>query len=83
MRSLIVKASAMLTLGILVMGYAIEFLFTVTSMTLNLPGPYADSPAAWVWFGMSLLIFFAASFAFCRWFAGRVAKKSLADRTFL
>ena len=73
----------MLTLGILALGYVIEFSFTIISMNLNLPGPYANSPVAWVWFGMGMLTIFAASFAFCRWFAARVAKKSLADRTFL
>ena len=83
MKSLLAKASATLTLGILAIGYAIEFLFTVISMKLNLPGPYTNSPIAWVWFGMSVLIIFAASLAFCRWFAARVAQKSLADRTFL
>ena len=83
MRALIVKASAMLTFGILALGYVIEFLFTFISMTLNLSGPHTNAPVAWAWFGASLFIFFAASFAFCSSFAARVAKKSLVDRTFL
>ena len=28
------------------------------TMNLDLPGPYSESPIAWVWFGLSLATFF-------------------------
>lgn len=82
MRKLIVIASLALTVIMFGMGYAASFLITVIAMSFNLPGPYADSPIAWVWFALSLLIVFGVSFLFCRWLARRIERKIFLRNTF-
>lgn len=82
MKNLIFAASAALTFIIFASGYAVQFLITIAAMSLDLPGPYADSPVAWVWFVVSLLFLFGVSLVFCRVFARRVEKKLLARTTF-
>ena len=83
MRNLIVIASLALTVIMFGIGYAVDFLVTVIAMSLELPGPYADSPIAWVWFAVSLVCVFGVSILFCRWLARRIERKLLLRNTFV
>ncbi len=78
----VAAAATVLTVIIFAMGYVVEFLITVLAMSLDLPGPYAESPITWVWFGISILLVFAVSLLFCRWFARTVEKRVRVERTF-
>ena len=82
MRNLIIVATLAMTAIMFAMGYAVSFVVTAIAMSLDLPGPYAASPIAWVWFGLSLLMLFGVSFAFCQWFARKVEKRILTESTF-
>ena len=82
MNRLIMTASIAMTVIVFASGHAVTFLVTVVGMSLDLPGPLAESPMAWVWFVLSLLILFCVSLVFCRWFAWRIEMKILAESTF-
>ena len=82
MNKLIMIASMALTVIMFASGHTVSLLVTVVGMSLNLPGPLAESPMAWVWLVISLLILFGVSLLFCRWFARKVEKKIVAESTF-
>jgi len=81
-KRLILVAAATLTVVIFASGYLISFVTTILAMWLDLPGPYADDPVAWLWFALSIAILFAISFAFCRWLVGRVERRFKDAATF-
>ena len=82
MKRLTLVATIALMVILYVTGYALEIGITLLAMNLDLPGPYSESPIAWVWFGLSLATFFGILFGFCHWFARRVQKKVITESTF-
>ena len=78
MRGLVLVSASILTVLFFASGYAISFLVTVLAMALDLPGPYADHPVAWLWFGLSIAVLFGISWLFCRWLVRR-AERRFAD----
>jgi hypothetical protein len=80
-RLTIVAAIALMVI-LYVTGYALEVGITLFAMELDLPGPYSDSPVAWVWFGLSMLTFFGVLLGFCHWFARRIEKMVATKGTF-
>ena len=82
MKRIILVAAIALTAILYAMGYAVEFVITALAMSLDLPGPYSDSPVVWVWFAVSLVTVFGVSLGFCRWFARRIEKKVVSESTF-
>ena len=82
MNRTVLAAAAVLTVILYVVGYAVQFAITFLAMTFDLPGPYSDSPMAWIWGALGLAAAFGMSLGFCRWFARRIEKKLLSERTF-
>ncbi|MEL6487490.1 MAG: hypothetical protein AAFQ13_10155 [Pseudomonadota bacterium] len=72
MNRLLLLAAGALTIIIFLIGYALQFIVTFIAVLFDLPGPYADHPAAWVWFALNLGIVFAVAYLFCRWLAHKV-----------
>lgn len=82
MKRLILVATIALMVILYVTGYALEVGITVLAMSLDLPGPYSESPVAWLWFGMSMLTFFGVLLGFCHWFARRIKRMVITESTF-
>ncbi len=82
MSKLIVIASILLTSIMVAMGYVVTFVTSMFAIALKLPGPYADAPIAWVWFGFHIVLLFGVSFWFCRWLARRIEKRNYVGDTF-
>jgi len=78
---MVLAAAALLTVILYVVGYAVQFAITFLALSFDLPGPYSDTPMVWVWFAFGLSAAFGMSFGFCRWFARRIEKQVLSDRT--
>lgn len=75
-------AASVLTLVMFASGYLVSFVVNVLAALFKVPGPYSESPVAWVWFVLSLLILFGMSMAFCVWFARIIEKKTRVESTF-
>ena len=75
MKRLVLVSASILTVLIFASGYAISFLVTVLAMSLDLPGPYADHPVAWLWFVLSIAILFGMSWLFCKWLVRRAERR--------
>ncbi len=82
MKRLVLLATAFLTVIIFASGHLLSFVTTVLAVWLDLPGPYADDPTAWVWFVVNVVILFAISFAFCRWLVRQVERRVIEADTF-
>ena len=82
MRRLILVSTIALMVILYATGYALELGITLLAMNLDLPGPYSESPVAWLWFGVSILTFFGVSLGFCHWFARRIKKLVITESTF-
>jgi hypothetical protein len=82
MKTLVVVASLMLTVIMFAVGHIVGFMSSFLAITFNLPGPYSESPEAWIWFVLSLLVLFGVSYAFCGWLTRNVQKKLSVSKIF-
>lgn len=81
MRKLLIVASLILTIVMFLISYVVIFVTSAIAVGFKLPGPYADAPIAWLWFGLHITMMFGVSFLLCRWFAHRISKQVQDDRS--
>ena len=76
------KSAILLTVAMFITGYVAQFLTTAIPLWLDLPGPYSDGVFAWIWFALSVFIFWTVAFLFCRALIRLVEKRVRIERVF-